>query len=135
VNAATLVGMDGFAELAVLRFVSEGLPNKQVATALSIAGRTVKSHIASAMNKLGVDNRAHAAVAGIQRGLLQPHETCGFGAAERLLGGRSTIRSAAHLTRCSSQAILAFWTASLRGPVSERPPARADSDDAGASPS
>jgi DNA-binding NarL/FixJ family response regulator len=46
------------------------LPNKQIATALSIAERTVKSHVASAMNKLGVDNRAHAAVAAIQRGLL-----------------------------------------------------------------
>jgi DNA-binding NarL/FixJ family response regulator len=47
------------------------LPNKQIATALSIAERTVKSHLAAAMNKLGVDNRAHAAVAAIQRGLLQ----------------------------------------------------------------
>ena len=57
-------------ERAVLRFVSEGLPNKQIATALSIGERTVKSHVASAMNKLGADNRAHAAVAAIQRGLL-----------------------------------------------------------------
>ena len=56
-------------ERAVLRFVSEGLPNKQIATALSIAERTVKSHVASAMNRLGADNRAHAAVAAIQRGL------------------------------------------------------------------
>ena len=53
-----------------MRFVSEGLPNKQIATALSIGERTVKSHVASAMNKLGADNRAHAAVAAIQRGLL-----------------------------------------------------------------
>ena len=57
-------------ERAVLRFVSEGLPNKQIATALSIGERTVKSHVASAMNKLGADNRAHAAVAAIRRGLL-----------------------------------------------------------------
>jgi DNA-binding NarL/FixJ family response regulator len=57
-------------ERAVLRLIGEGLPNKQIATALSITERTVKSHVASAMNKLGVDNRAHAAVAAIQRGLL-----------------------------------------------------------------
>jgi DNA-binding NarL/FixJ family response regulator len=57
-------------EQAVLRLIGEGLPNKQIATALSIAERTVKSHVASAMNKLGVDNRAHAAVVAIQRGLL-----------------------------------------------------------------
>jgi DNA-binding CsgD family transcriptional regulator len=57
-------------ERAVLRFISEGLANKQIATALSIGERTVKSHVTSAMNKLGADNRAHAAVAAIQRGLL-----------------------------------------------------------------
>ncbi len=57
-------------EQAVLRLVSEGLPNKQIATALTIGERTVKSHVASAMNKLGADNRAHAAVAAIQHGLL-----------------------------------------------------------------
>jgi DNA-binding NarL/FixJ family response regulator len=57
-------------ELTVLRLVGEGLPNKQIATALTIAERTVKSYVTSAMNKLGVDNRAHAAVAAIQRGLL-----------------------------------------------------------------
>lgn len=57
-------------ERTVLRLVGEGLPNKQIATALSIAERTVKQYIASAMNKLGADNRAQAAVAAIQRGLL-----------------------------------------------------------------
>jgi len=57
-------------ERAVLRLIGEGLSNKQIASALRIAERTVKYHVASAMNKLGVDNRAHAAVAAIQRGLL-----------------------------------------------------------------
>jgi predicted ATPase/DNA-binding CsgD family transcriptional regulator len=57
-------------ERAVLRLISEGLPNKQIATALTISERTVKFHVASAMNKLGVDNRAHAAVTAIQRSLL-----------------------------------------------------------------
>jgi predicted ATPase/DNA-binding NarL/FixJ family response regulator len=74
----TARGQDGAAsrpllsdrERAVLRLIGEGLPNKQIATALSIAERTVKTHVASAMNKLGVDNRAHAAVVAIQRGLL-----------------------------------------------------------------
>jgi DNA-binding CsgD family transcriptional regulator len=57
-------------ERTVLRLVGEGLPNKQIATALTIGERTVKGHVASAMNKLGADNRAQAAVAAIQRGLL-----------------------------------------------------------------
>jgi len=57
-------------ERAILRLIAEGLPNKQIATSLNIAERTVKSHLTSAMNKLGVDNRAHAAAAAIQRDLL-----------------------------------------------------------------
>ena len=57
-------------EQAVLRLIAEGLPNKQIATALAIAERTVKTHVTSAMNKLGVDNRAHATVVAIRRGLL-----------------------------------------------------------------
>ena len=57
-------------ERAVLRLIGEGLSNKQIANALRISERTVKYHVGSAMNKLGVDNRAHAAVAAIQRGLL-----------------------------------------------------------------
>jgi len=55
---------------AILRLVAEGLPNKQIATSLGIGERTVKTHLTSAMNKLGVGNRAHAAVAAVQRGLL-----------------------------------------------------------------
>jgi non-specific serine/threonine protein kinase len=57
-------------EQAILRLVAEGLPNKQIATALTIAERTVSAHLTSAMNKLGVDNRAHAAVVAVRRGLL-----------------------------------------------------------------
>jgi predicted ATPase/DNA-binding CsgD family transcriptional regulator len=57
-------------EQAVLRLIAEGLPNKQIATSLAIAERTVKTHVTSAMNKLGVDNRAHATVVAIRRGLL-----------------------------------------------------------------
>jgi ATP/maltotriose-dependent transcriptional regulator MalT len=50
--------------------IAEGLPNKQIATSLGIGERTVKTHLKSAMNKLDVDNRAHAAVVAVQRGLL-----------------------------------------------------------------
>jgi non-specific serine/threonine protein kinase len=57
-------------ERAVLRLIGEGLLNKQIATSLGIGERTVKTYLTSAMRKLGVDTRAHAAVAAVQRGLL-----------------------------------------------------------------
>jgi DNA-binding NarL/FixJ family response regulator len=57
-------------ERAVLRLVAQGLPNKQIARALTITERTVKFHLASAFNKLGADNRAQAVALASQRGLL-----------------------------------------------------------------
>ena len=57
-------------EQAVLRLVADGLPNKQIGTALGLSPRTIKTYVNSAMNKLGADNRSHAVVAAIRRGLL-----------------------------------------------------------------
>lgn len=57
-------------EQEAVRLVAEGLSNKQIAQALHITQRTVKMHIASAMNKLGAANRAHAAVLATQMRLL-----------------------------------------------------------------
>jgi predicted ATPase/DNA-binding CsgD family transcriptional regulator len=57
-------------EQAVLRLVAEGLLNKQIATSLGIAERTVKAHLTSAMRKLEVDTRAQAAVTAVKRDLL-----------------------------------------------------------------
>ena len=47
-------------EREVLRLVSEGLQNKQIAKSLGIAERTAKYHIRQIMTKLGADNRAQA---------------------------------------------------------------------------
>lgn len=57
-------------ERAVLRLVAEGWSNKQIARELALAERTVKVHLTGAMNKLGAENRAHAAVLAIRRHLL-----------------------------------------------------------------
>ena len=57
-------------EQAVLRLIADGLPNKQIGTTLGLAPRTVKTYVNSAMNKLGADNRSHAVVVAIRRGLL-----------------------------------------------------------------
>jgi hypothetical protein len=54
----------------VARLVAEGLSNKGIAQAIHITRYTVKRHIASAMDRLGAANRAHAAVLATQRRLL-----------------------------------------------------------------
>lgn len=56
-------------ELAVLRLVAEGRPNKQIAAALTITERTVKFHLTSIFQKLSADNRAQAVAIAVQRGL------------------------------------------------------------------
>ena len=58
-------------EKAILRLIAEGVLNKQIATSLGISERTVKTYLKSAMNKLGADNRARAAVVAVQHGLLE----------------------------------------------------------------
>lgn len=57
-------------EKEVLRHVTEGLSNKQIAFALHITERTVKFHLTSIFNKMGADNRAQAAALAVQEGLL-----------------------------------------------------------------
>ena len=57
-------------ELEVLIAVARGERSKEVASHLGISERTVKAHLASIYNKLGVDSRAAAIAAAAQKGLL-----------------------------------------------------------------
>jgi DNA-binding NarL/FixJ family response regulator len=50
-------------QVRVLAMMSEGLMNKQIAHALSIAEATVKAHVSSILQKLGVDSRTQAVMA------------------------------------------------------------------------
>jgi len=47
----------------IIRLVSEGLPNKQVARRLDVAEATVKAHLRNIFLKLRVDNRTALAAA------------------------------------------------------------------------
>jgi NarL family two-component system response regulator YdfI len=60
-------------ELEVLEAVARGERSKEVASHLGISERTVKAHLASIYNKLGVDSRAAAIAVAAQKGLLQGH--------------------------------------------------------------
>lgn len=57
-------------ELQVLQLLARGLPNKQIATRLSITEHTVKFHIRAILAKLGTTNRTEAVTAAYQRGLI-----------------------------------------------------------------
>jgi DNA-binding NarL/FixJ family response regulator len=49
-------------ELEVLRLVAEGMANKQIARKLGISERTVKAHLTSVFQRLGVSDRVQAAL-------------------------------------------------------------------------
>jgi two-component system, NarL family, response regulator YdfI len=57
-------------ELEVLRGVAQGERSKEIAFRLGITERTVKAHLASIYNRLGVDSRAAAIAVAAQKGLL-----------------------------------------------------------------
>ncbi len=57
-------------ELEVLRELSDGLRNKEIAGRLGISAGTVKTHVASIFEKLQVNDRTAAAVAAIRLHLL-----------------------------------------------------------------
>jgi NarL family two-component system response regulator YdfI len=57
-------------ELEVLAAVARGERSKEIAVQLGISERTIKAHLASIYNKLGVDSRAAAIAVAAQKGLL-----------------------------------------------------------------
>jgi DNA-binding NarL/FixJ family response regulator len=57
-------------ELEVLRLISEGRENTQIAQALYISPETVKDHVSHILVKLGVENRIQAAVYAVRAGLV-----------------------------------------------------------------
>ncbi|MES2440568.1 MAG: response regulator transcription factor [Verrucomicrobiota bacterium] len=58
-------------ELDVLRLVSRGRANKEIASAMFISEETVKTHMKSLFQKLGVHDRAEAVAVSLQRGLIR----------------------------------------------------------------
>jgi two-component system NarL family response regulator len=58
-------------EMDVLRAVAQGQSNKAIARTLGIAEETVKTHMASVLSKLKANDRTHALLIGMQRGIIQ----------------------------------------------------------------
>jgi len=59
-------------EMDVLRLVCRGRTNKEMGAAMFISEETVKSHMKSLFQKLGVHDRAEAVAVAMQRGLIRP---------------------------------------------------------------
>ena len=58
-------------EVAVLKLIAQGNANKEIAAQLHISEEGVKGSVKSILAKLGAQDRAHAAILGIKRGIIE----------------------------------------------------------------
>src|SRR5271168_4881537 len=59
------------AEVRVLRLIAEGNANKEIAAQLSISEETVKGQVRNILSKLNANDRTHAAMIGLKRGIIE----------------------------------------------------------------
>jgi DNA-binding NarL/FixJ family response regulator len=58
-------------QIAVLRLISRGAPNKLICPELGLAERTVKAHVTAVLRSLNVSSRTQAAVEAVRLGLAE----------------------------------------------------------------
>ncbi|MDD5605299.1 MAG: response regulator transcription factor [Dehalococcoidales bacterium] len=61
-------------EREILGHIADGNSNKQIARILNISEQTIKNHVSAIMRKLNANDRAHAVVLAIRRGLIKIEE-------------------------------------------------------------
>jgi DNA-binding NarL/FixJ family response regulator len=59
------------AEIRVLRLIADGNANKEIAAQLSISEETVKGQVRNILSKLGANDRTHAVMVGLKRGIIE----------------------------------------------------------------
>lgn len=58
-------------EVEVLQLIAHGLSNQTIAESLYISTGTVKTHVNSILSKLDANDRTHASIVGIRRGIIR----------------------------------------------------------------
>ena len=61
-------------ETEVLKLLARGRANKQIASALFVEEKTVKTHVSSMLGKLGLRSRTQAALHAVRTGLVSVDE-------------------------------------------------------------
>jgi len=61
-------------EVEVLRLVARGMANKQIASELGVALKTVKTHVSNVLMKLHLADRTQAALYAVREGIVDPDD-------------------------------------------------------------
>ncbi len=61
--------------MRVLDLLGRGKSNKEIASELNCSVKTIKNHLNSVFQKLGVSNRTEAVVKAIERGLISAEDS------------------------------------------------------------
>lgn len=69
-NIETIVAPLTQRETQILNHIADGKTNKQIAHILQISEQTIKNHVSAILRKLNANDRAHAVVLAIRRGLI-----------------------------------------------------------------
>ena len=59
------------AEIRVLRLIAEGYGNKEISAQLAVGEETIKSQVRNILSKLNANDRTHAALIGLRRGIIE----------------------------------------------------------------
>ena len=59
------------AALIAIRLIAAGNANKQIADQLGVTEDTVKGRVKSILSKLDANDRTHAAIVGLKRGIIE----------------------------------------------------------------
>jgi DNA-binding NarL/FixJ family response regulator len=59
------------AEVRVLRLIAKGNANKEIAVQVAVSEDTVKGQVRNILSKLGANDRTHAAMIGVKRGIIE----------------------------------------------------------------
>lgn len=59
------------AEVIVLRLIAAGSANKEIADQLHVTEDTVKGRVKSILSKLDANDRTHAAIIGLRKGIIE----------------------------------------------------------------
>ncbi|MDO4773091.1 MAG: response regulator transcription factor [Bacillota bacterium] len=58
-------------ELEIIKFLAQGMSNKDISDALYISEKTVKNHVSNIFSKLGINDRTSAAMYAVKKGLIK----------------------------------------------------------------